>query len=153
MTTISDSTLYLSNDDLYLLGAGKWYRSYEKLGSHLATDASGQDGYHFAVWAPDVRSVAVIGEFNNWDESANHLSCTATGGVWQGFIPGVVAGQLYKYVIETATGERLYKADPYAFFSELPPGTASRTADLAGYKWADAAWMRARSKQIGRAHV
>ena len=96
MTTISDSTLYLSNDDLYLLGAGEWYRSYEKLGSHLATDASGQDGYHFAVWAPDVRSVAVIGEFNNWDESANHLSCTATGGVWQGFIPGVVAGQLYK---------------------------------------------------------
>lgn len=147
MTTISDSTLYLSNDDLYLLGAGEWYRSYEKLGSHPATDASGQDGYHFAVWTPDVRSVAVIGEFNNWDESANHLSCTATGGVWQGFVPGVVAGQLYKYVIETATGERLYKADPYAFFSELPPGTASRTADLAGYKWADAAWMRARSKR------
>ena len=147
MTTISDSTLYLSNDDLYLLGAGEWYRSYEKLGSHPATDASGQDGYHFAVWTPDVRSVAVIGEFNNWDESANHLSCTATGGVWQGFIPGVVAGQLYKYVIETAAGERLYKADPYAFFSELPPGTASRTADLAGYKWADAAWMRARSKR------
>lgn len=147
MTTISDSTLYLSNDDLYLLGAGEWYRSYEKLGSHPATDADGQDGYHFAVWTPDVRSVAVIGEFNNWDESANHLSCTATGGVWQGFVPGVVAGQLYKYVIETATGERLYKADPYAFFSELPPGTASRTADLAGYKWADAAWMRARSKR------
>ena len=147
MTTISDSTLYLSNDDLYLLGAGEWYRSYEKLGSHPATDAAGQDGYHFAVWTPDVRSVAVIGEFNNWDENANHLSCTATGSVWQGFVPGVVAGQLYKYVIETATGERLYKADPYAFFSELPPGTASRTADLAGYKWADAAWMRARSKR------
>ena len=147
MTTISDSTLYLSNDDLYLLGTGEWYRSYEKLGSHPATDASGQDGYHFAVWAPDVRSVAVIGEFNNWDENANHLSCTATGGVWQGFVPGVAAGQLYKYVIETATGERLYKADPYAFFSELPPGTASRTADLAGYRWADAAWMRARSKR------
>ena len=147
MTTISDSTLYLSNDDLYLLGAGEWYRSYEKLGSHPATDAAGQDGYHFAVWTPDVRSVAVIGEFNNWDENANHLSCTATGGVWQGFVPGVVAGQLYKYVIETAAGERLYKADPYAFFSELPPGTASRTADLAGYKWADAAWMRARSKR------
>lgn len=147
MTTISDSTLYLSNDDLYLLGAGEWYRSYEKLGSHPATDASGQDGYHFAVWAPDVRSVAVIGEFNDWDENANRLSCTATGGVWQGFVPGIAAGQLYKYVIETAAGERLYKADPYAFFSELPPGTASRTADLAGYKWADAAWMRARSKR------
>ncbi len=147
MTTTSDTALYLSNDDLYLLGAGEWYRSYEKLGSHPATDASGQDGYHFAVWAPDVRSVAVIGEFNDWDESANRLSCTATGGVWQGFVPGVAAGQLYKYVIETAAGERLYKADPYAFFSELPPGTASRTADLAGYKWADAAWMRARSKR------
>ena len=108
MTTTSDTALYLSNDDLYLLGAGEWYRSYEKLGSHPATDASGQDGYHFAVWAPDVCSVAVIGEFNDWDESANRLSCTATGGVWQGFVPGVAAGQLYKYVIETAAGERLH---------------------------------------------
>ena len=147
MITISDSTLYLSNDDLYLMGAGEWCRSYEKLGSHPAKDESGQEGYHFAVWAPDVRSVAVIGEFNNWDESANYLSCTTTGGVWQGFIPGVCAGQLYKYVIETSEGERLYKADPYAFFSELPPGTASRTVDLAGYKWTDANWMRARAKR------
>ena len=140
-----DSSLYLSNDDLYLLGAGEWYRSHEKLGSHPATDDAGTKGYHFAVWAPEVRSVAVIGEFNGWDEGANPLTCTATGGVWQGFIPGVTEGQLYKYVIETASGEKLYKADPYAFFSELPPGTASRTADLTGYKWADGTWMRKRA--------
>ena len=140
-----DSSLYLSNDDLYLLGAGEWYRSHEKLGSHPATDDAGTKGYHFAVWAPEVRSVAVIGEFNGWDEGANPLTCTATGCVWQGFIPGVTEGQLYKYVIETASGEKLYKADPYAFFSELPPGTASRTADLTGYKWADGTWMRKRA--------
>ena len=140
-----DSSLYLSNDDLYLLGAGEWYRSHEKLGSHPVTDDAGRMGYHFAVWAPEVRSVAVIGEFNGWDEGANPLTCTATGGVWQGFIPSVTEGQLYKYVIETASGEKLYKADPYAFFSELPPGTASRTADLSGFKWADGAWMRKRA--------
>jgi 1,4-alpha-glucan branching enzyme len=142
-----DSSLYLSNDDVYLLAAGEWYRSYEKLGSHPAVADDGKKGYHFAVWAPHVRSVRVIGDFNNWDDEAFYLNRSEHGDVWQGFVPGVTEGQLYKYVIETNKGEKLYKADPYGFYCELPPGTASRTYDIAGYKWKDGVWMRKRASR------
>ena len=77
-----DASLYLSQDDLFLLAKGEWYRSYQKLGAHPA-EKDGVQGYHFAVWAPDVKSVHVIGSFNGWDEWANPLECSATGGVWQ----------------------------------------------------------------------
>ena len=142
-----DSGLYLSNDDVYLLGNGKWYRSYEKLGAHPAKADDGATGYHFAVWAPHVQSVHVIGDFNGWDEGANPLSRSEHGDVWQGFVPGVVEGQLYKYLLVSRDGEKIYKADPYAFFSELPPGTASRTADLSGYDWKDDAWLAERAQR------
>ena len=135
----------LTNDDLYLFAKGEWFRSYEKLGAHPATD-NGEDGYFFAVWAPDVRAVHVIGEFNNWDPYAFSLTRTPVGGVWYGFIPGVVEGQLYKYVIETRSGDVLYKADPYAFQAERIPGTASRTAEIESYEWGDKDWMEARAK-------
>ncbi len=141
-----DSTLYVSNDDVYLLGAGEWYRSYEKLGAHPAKDGR-KKGYHFAVWAPEVQAVYVIGEFNGWDEQANPLACSEHGDIWQGFVAGVTAGQLYKFLLVTNDGTKLYKADPYAFAAELPPGTASRTADLAGYTWKDKAWLSARSSR------
>lgn len=131
---IADVTL--TNDDLYMLAGGNWYRSYEKMGAHPVADGKTK-GYTFAVWAPDVKSVRVIGEFNGWDVEANYLECTKDGGVWHGFIAGVEEGQLYKYVIETEQGDLLYKADPYAFFAECPPGTASRTADISGYQWGD----------------
>ena len=142
-----DSTLYLSNDDLFLLARGEWYRSYEKLGSHPAKDADGQSGFHFAVWAPRVKSVHVIGDFNGWDETANPLAESETGGVWQGFIPGVGNEALYKYLIETFDGRKLYKADPYGFYAEQIPGTASRTYDLDGYEWGDGAYMEERAKR------
>ena len=135
----------LTNDDLYLFAKGEWFRSYEKLGAHPCTN-DGQDGYFFAVWAPDVRAVHVIGEFNGWDPNATSLTRTPVGGVWYGFVPGVVEGQLYKYVIETRAGDMLYKADPYAFNAELIPGTASRTAEIESYKWGDKKWMDARAK-------
>jgi len=136
----------LTNDDIYMLAEGDWFRSYEKMGAHPAT-VDGVEGYSFAVWAPDVRGVHVIGEFNGWDPDATPLSVTPYGGVWEGFVPGVVEGQLYKYLIETKTGDYLYKADPYAFSAELIPGTASRTADISGYTWGDKAWMDARHKE------
>ncbi|MBQ9006679.1 MAG: 1,4-alpha-glucan branching protein GlgB [Atopobiaceae bacterium] len=138
-----DSNLYLTKDDLYMMAKGVWYRSYEKMGAHPALRGS-KRGYHFAIWAPDVKSVHVIGDFNNWDEWANPLECTMTGGVWEGFIEGVGDGELYKYVIETEQGDLLYKADPYAFSSELIPGTASRTTNITGYRWGDSKYMEAR---------
>ena len=139
-----DKDYLLSNDDLYLLAKGEWYRSYEKMGAHPAT-VDGQEGYHFAVWAPDVRSVHVIGEFNDWDEEASPLVRTPVGGVWYTFVPGAVEGQLYKYVIKTRAGDVMYKADPYAFQAELIPGTASRTAEIDSYEWADADWLEQRA--------
>ena len=97
-----DPTHALSNDDIYMLAEGAWYRSYEKMGAHPAT-VEGEQGYSFSVWAPDVKSAHVIGEFNGWDPTANALQVTPYGGVWQGFVPGVTEGQLYKYLIETTS--------------------------------------------------
>ncbi|WP_322152141.1 1,4-alpha-glucan branching protein GlgB [Paratractidigestivibacter sp.] len=142
-----DSSLYLSNDDLHLLGNGNWYRSHEKLGAHPAVAEDGTKGYHFAVWAPHVQSVAVVGDFNDWNETAFYLNPASSGDVWEGFVPGVKAGQLYKYLLVSHSGEKIYKADPYAFFSELPPGTASITCDLAGYAWKDASYMAERAER------
>lgn len=142
----SSADLALTSDDLFLLAKGEWYRSYEKLGAHPAT-SDGVAGYQFAVWAPDVRSVRVIGDFNGWDIEKNYLSCSENGGVWSGFVAGVSAGDLYKYVVETRYGDLLYKADPYAFYAECPPGTASRTTDLSGYAWKDAGYLAKRAKR------
>ncbi len=142
-----DSSLYLSNDDLHMLGNGTWYRSYDKLGAHPATAKDGTEGFHFAVWAPNVQSVSVIGDFNDWDETAFYLNRSSSGDVWEGFIPGVKAGQLYKYLLVSHDGEKIYKADPYAFFSELPPGTASITADISGYAWKDDDYMAERANR------
>ncbi len=133
----------LTNDDLYLLAKGEWFRSYEKLGAHPATEGD-QEGYFFAVWAPDVKTVRVVGDFNDWDAESIPFVRTPVGGVWYGFVPGVKEGQLYKYVIETRAGDVLYKADPYAFQAELIPGTASRTAEIDSYEWADGDWIKQR---------
>jgi 1,4-alpha-glucan branching enzyme len=133
--------------DVYVAGKGEWYRGYDKMGAHPIT-VNRKKGYHFAVWAPGVRSVRVIGDFNDWDEQASPLECTETGDVWCGFVAGAKAGQLYKYLIETATGEYLYKADPYAFWAECPPGTASRLAPTSTYTWTDQRWMASRGDHM-----
>ena len=134
----------LSKDDVYLFGIGMWERSWEKMGAHPDTQQRTR-GWRFCVWAPDVKSVHVIGEFNDWDEQANPLVPVHTSAIWEGFIPGAEQGQLYKYLIETNEGEKLYKADPYAFKAECPPGTASVLWTLDGYQWNDAAWLKRRA--------
>ena len=144
------ASLDITSDDLYLMATGTWYRSYDKMGAH-PTCENGASGYRFAVWAPGVRSVHVVGEFNGWDTSANPLSPLPTGGVWCGFVPGVSEGELYKFVLETMSGELLYKADPYAFAAELAPGTASITAADPTYAWGDEEWLAHRS-QNGHMH-
>ncbi len=146
MTSL-DSTLYLSDDDIFLMAKGEWYRSYDKLGAHPAHDDEGTEGFHFGVWAPNVQGVWVIGDFNGWDEQANPLTETENGGIWEGFVPGVGVGVLYKFLIISAKGEKLYKADPYGFYTEELPGNASRTADLSTYTWNDGDYMTARAKR------
>ena len=135
--------LIITDNDRYLFATGTWNRSWEKLGGHPDVQ-DGVAGWHFAVWAPDVRSVHVVGPFNGWDPKANPLAPLATSGIWQGFVPGLAEGELYKYVIETHDGRLLYKADPYGFFAEEQPGTASRLQDLSGYAWGDEAWLEER---------
>ena len=147
---VAGASLDITSDDLYLMAAGTWYRSYDKMGAH-PTCENGASGYRFAVWAPGVRSVHVVGDFNGWDTSANPLSPLPTGGVWCGFVPGVGEGELYKFVLETMSGELLYKADPYAFAAELVPGTASVTAADPAYVWGDEEWLAHRS-QNGHMH-
>ena len=140
------SKLAVTDGDIHLFKQGTWQRSWEKMGAHPDVQ-NGVEGWRFCVWAPDVRSVHVIGEFNDWDETACPLSPVKSTGLWEGFEEGAERGQLYKYLIETDNGERLYKADPYAFYSEKAPGTASRLWTLDGYEWQDAAWLKARGKR------
>ena len=133
----------ISEDDIYLYGSGSWERSWEKLGAHPDTQSRVR-GWRFDVWAPHVKSVRVIGEFNGWDESANFLKRLGVSDIWECFIPRAEQGQLYKYVIETEEGELLYKADPYAFKAECPPGTASVLWNIDGYRWQDSEWLEKR---------
>ena len=129
--------------DHYLFGQGHHYEIYKKLGAHEVT-VKGKKGVYFAVWAPHAKSVSVIGDFNGWDEDANYMERQEPLGIYVGFVPGVKAGDLYKFCIETQKGDRLYKADPFANYAELRPGTASRVADISNLKWTDSKWMTAR---------
>jgi 1,4-alpha-glucan branching enzyme len=130
----------LSSDDLYLFNQGRHYRLYNKLGAHLVNTDSGE-GVVFAVWAPNARKVSVIGDFNGWDINSHPLEQRGNSGVWEGFIPGVRKGSLYKYHIESNYNDyKVDKADPFAFYAENPPGTASIVWNL-DYNWSDQSWL------------
>ena len=138
--TISHDIPLLSDDDLYLFNEGSHYRLYEKLGAHLTT-VNGVDGTYFAVWAPNARQVFVIGDFNSWNKTGHPLHSRDNSGIWEGFIPGIGQGAIYKYyIVSQHHNYRVEKADPFAFFSETPPKTASIVWDL-GYTWGDQDWM------------
>ena len=127
--------------DQYLFGQGTHYDIYRKLGAH-PTIQRRKKGVYFAVWAPNARSVSVVGEFNNWNTQANPMQKVGPIGVYETFIPGAKVGDLYKFYIIGYHGEELYKADPYGNEAELRPGTASRIADISDYKWKDTTWMK-----------
>ena len=131
--------------DAYLFGQGTHYDIYKKLGAHKGKQGR-QTGYYFDVWAPRANRVAVIGEFNDWDETRNFMQRVEPEdqGIFEVFIPEAKEGQLYKYLIITENGEKLYKADPYATYAEVRPGTASRIYDINKFKWSDNAWMKRR---------
>ena len=129
--------------DQYLFGQGTHYDIYRKLGAH-PTIQRRKKGVYFAVWAPNARSVSVVGEFNNWNTQANPMKKVGPIGVYETFIPGAKVGDLYKFYIIGYHGEELYKADPYGNEAELRPGTASRIADISDYKWKDTTWMKRR---------
>jgi 1,4-alpha-glucan branching enzyme len=135
----------LSEFDRYLLAEGTFHRAYQKVGAHF-TERDGQRGVQFAVWAPNARSVSVIGEFNGWSNSANPMEPSQVG-VWSAFIPHLRPGDIYKYHIEAnLQGYQVDKADPYGFAAEIRPHTASRVWDLDSYTWQDGSWMSGRAK-------
>ncbi len=133
----------LSDWDLYLFNEGSHHALSEKLGSHIV-ERDGVAGTNFAVWAPNAEHVSVIGDFNNWDPSANRLDSRGSSGIWEGFIPHVSKGTIYKYhIVSRHNGFQVDKADPFAVHHETPPRTASIVWDLA-YEWNDGEWMRTR---------
>ena len=135
--------------DIDLFKAGKHFRLYEKLGAHL-TKVNGVKGVYFAVWAPSARSVSVVGDFNYWIQGEHQLQVRwDASGIWEGFIPGIDKGTIYKYKIQSNNnGIVTEKADPFALYCEKPPHTASVIWDL-DYKWKDKKWMDSRKDKNG----
>ncbi|CAN1494565.1 GlgB 1,4-alpha-glucan branching enzyme [Flavobacteriaceae bacterium] len=135
--------------DIDLFKAGKHFRLYEKLGAHLLT-LDGIKGVYFAVWAPTAHSVSVVGNFNYWTQGEHNLEVRwDESGIWEGFIPHLTKGTTYKYKIQSNTeGIVTEKADPFAFYCENPPNTASVVWDLE-YKWKDTKWMNSRENHNG----
>ncbi len=136
--------VFISEDDSYLFGQGTHYDIYKKLGAHFSEE-NGKKGVFFAVWAPNASEVYVIGTFNNWNEKRNPMKLHGKSGIFTAFVEGIWEGELYKYLIITPEGEKLYKADPYANYCEMRPGTASRITNLDRITWTDEKWMTARS--------
>ena len=131
--------------DQYLFGQGTHYEIFRKMGAHKAVQKK-QEGVYFAVWAPHAARVSVVGEFNAWDFGANEMHRQEPLGIYTCFVPGAQEGDLYKFCIETQTGERIFKADPFANYAERRPGTASRVTDISNLKWSDEQWLQKRKK-------
>jgi 1,4-alpha-glucan branching enzyme len=139
-------TRYITDFDLHLFNEGSHRRLYERMGAHI-TEQGGKRGVNFAVWAPQARGVAVIGDFNNWDASRNQMEPLGSSGVWSTFIPGLGEGTIYKFFVQSdLMPNGAEKSDPFAFASEMRPRTASVVYDLDHYKWNDDAWIQRRKK-------
>jgi 1,4-alpha-glucan branching enzyme len=133
----------LTDFDLHLIGEGRHWKSYEKLGAQLHV-VDGVAGVNFAVWAPNADAVSVVGDFNGWDGAAHRMHKRIPSGIWELFVPGLGAGTLYKYRVH-AHGSHSDRCDPYGFGAEVPPRTASVVVDLQAYRWQDDDWMARRA--------
>ncbi|MDA8078863.1 MAG: 1,4-alpha-glucan branching protein GlgB [Nitrospiraceae bacterium] len=137
----------LTDFDLHLMGEGSHYRNYEKLGAHLM-EIDRVSGVHFAVWAPNARIVSVIGDFNRWDNRRHPMRLLGSSGVWELFIPGLQEGEIYKFDIRSRYHRyHAVKSDPYGFFFELRPKSASIVCNIDRYPWGDETWMKRRAER------
>jgi len=136
----------LTDFDLHLLSEGNHYKSYKKLGAHII-EHEGVKGVLFALWAPNAKRVSVIGNFNHWDGRCNPMRNRGTSGIWELFIPDLQEGEFYKYEIKTYDDKILKKIDPYAFYAEMRPNTASIVYQIGKYKWHDNKYMSNRKNQ------
>ncbi len=129
--------------DAHLFSRGVHYELYQVMGGRVASH-EGCKGVRFMVWAPNARSVSVVGDFNAWDGRVHPLRCAGDSGVWELFVPGLLSGERYKFEIHTAEGYLLIKADPFALFSELRPANASVVFDVDQHVWNDTQWLQKR---------
>ena len=136
----------ISDFDRHLFNAGQHWKIYEKLGAHVR-DVEGHSGVNFAVWAPNAQSVQLIGDFNHWDGRSHCMQKQIPSGIWELFIPQIGVGQKYKYRVRMLDGQVVDKTDPYGFFAELPPRTASIVQSLDDYKWNDKQWLERRKNE------
>nr|WP_257984232.1 1,4-alpha-glucan branching enzyme [Neobacillus cucumis] len=132
--------------EVYLFHEGSLYESYKVFGAHVELQ-KGIKGTRFSVWAPHAIKVNVVGDFNKWDGSKHGMTKLNDQGIWSLFIPGLLENEIYKYQIKTAAGDTILKADPYAFFSELRPHTASVIYNIEGYEWKDQRWFKNKRKK------
>ncbi len=139
-------TVMISEADQYLFAQGTHYDIYKKLGAHFSVE-NNVEGVFFAVWAPNAAGVHVIGSFNDWNEESHSMKKIGPGGIHTLFVPDVKEEALYKFLIITKNGEKLYKADPFANYAEMRPGSASKVTNLNGFKWNDDKWLAARDAQ------
>ncbi len=143
-SAVSTNVTLLTEDDLYLFNEGSHFNLYEKLGSHQLIH-NGVEGTYFAVWAPNAAYVSVKGDFNGWNRDSHPLTARGYTGIWEGFIPGISKGIIYKYHIVSHGGYEVEKADPVALAYEVSPKTASVVWD-SEYTWNDSEWMNKRQK-------
>ncbi|MGI6145144.1 MAG: 1,4-alpha-glucan branching protein GlgB [Clostridia bacterium] len=143
---VKNSSNYPTPYEIYLFHQGNLFKSYEMLGAHVGREKQ-KKGVRFSVWAPHAMEVRVTGDFNGWQGCSNPMERIDGSGIWTTFIPGAKVGDCYKYEIVTYYGEVLYKADPYAFWAELRPKSASRVCDLSTYKWHDQKWQKKKKEE------
>ena len=142
---LSEDFSLLTQDDIYLFNEGSHFRLYEKLGAH-AVDDERLKGVYFAVWAPNAAQVSVIGDFNGWDKLSHQLRPRESSGIWEGFIPKLEKGMLYKYhIVSQISNYQVDKADPFAVYNQIAPERASVTWNL-DYRWQDQGWMADRGR-------
>jgi 1,4-alpha-glucan branching enzyme len=139
----------LTDYDVHLFKSGKHHRLFEKLGAHIV-QVNGKWGVYFAVWAPGAREASVIGNFNYWTPGANKMQPRwDESGIWETFVEGIGKGEAYKFGLVGADGNFLEKADPFAFYAEIPPKTASIVWDK-DYSWQDGEWLQKRHELSGK---
>mgnify|MGYP005844792161 CR=1 FL=1 len=136
----------ISDYDKHLYNEGNHFKIYEKLGAHLI-EHQGVKGCHFAVWAPNARRISVISDFNAWDGRIHQMRVLGSSGIWEIFIPNVTEGEKYKFEIKTKEGHLLIKSDPFAFYTELRPKTASIVYSLENFNWDDEEYISQRAKK------
>jgi len=136
----------MTDFDRYLFGEGRNWNIYRRLGAHCRT-VHGEVGINFAVWAPNAQSIQVVGDFNFWDGRQHAMRKQVPSGIWELFVPMAKVGQKYKFRIRTLDGQTIDKSDPFGFYAELPPRTASVITEIGKYTWSDDQWMHKRATE------